>query len=278
MGGRRRTDRTAREPQPPAPAAKKQAAPTPTRKRAAAPGTAIEPPLDLAAELAGAVVIRAVAGPDAIAGAALTANALNNLHIDATTKTQVTQGLAEVLPGRALLAGTAAADRTLPPATLSALIPSAAVVAAGFDPSKISIPVPPALWQSGPNALLVHVAQVHADLADGMVQITVPVTCDQTGDVDVTVTFVTGTPDRPAGGLATTEDHPRGPADVVENWAEPLIAFAWRTLIVATSALSGGAGGDRSGRKLITAGLAVSANGVTVTPMGRHAFLPGSAL
>ena len=39
--------------------------------------------------------------------------------------------------------------------------------------------------------------------------------------------------------MTTTEDHPRGPAVVVENWHEPLIAFAWQTLLIATSAVAG---------------------------------------
>jgi hypothetical protein len=46
-------------------------------------------------------------------------------------------------------------------------------------------------------------------------------------------------------------------------------------LITATDAFSGAGGVDVAGRKLITAGLAVSANGVTVTPMARHSFVAG---
>ena len=118
---------------------------------------------------------------------------------------------------------------------------------------------------------------MRANLGDGLIEIVVPVTCDQTGDVEISVSFVTGTPDRPAGGIATTEDHPRGPAVVVENWAEPLIAYAWQTLVTATAALSSAGGTDLAGRKLITAGLAISAEGLTVTPMAPHTFLAGSA-
>jgi hypothetical protein len=133
------------------------------------------------------------------------------------------------------------------------------------------------IWSDRGNRLLVRVAGVHAQVGDGTLVLTVPVTCDQTGDVDVSVTFVTGTPDRPAGGVVTTEDHPRGPAAVVENWAEPLLAFAWQTLVSAVSAVSGAAGGDLSGRALVTAALAVNSDGLTVTPMGRHVFTAGSA-
>lgn len=215
---------------------------------------------------------RTVPGPSAIAGALLTATALQHADLDPQTKARIVKALADVLPGQPVQAGSAATDRNLPQTALAALIPSAAVVAAGFDPAKITPPVPALQWQDGANQLLVRVAGVRADLGTGMVQLTVPVTCDQTGDIDVTVTFVTGTPERPAGGIATTEDHPRGPSAVVETWAEPLIAYAWQTLVTATSALSGAGGGDFSGRDLITAALAVDPTGITVTPMGRHTF------
>jgi hypothetical protein len=215
---------------------------------------------------------RTVPGPGAVAGALVTASALERAALDPKVQAQVVKSLGDILPGQPVQAGSAAIDRSLPPASLAALISSAAVVAAGFDPAKITPPVPPLLWQDGASQLLVRVAAVHADLGNGTVQLTVPVTCDQTGDVDVTVTFVTGTPGQPAGGIATAEDHPRGPSAVVENWAEPLIAYAWQTVLTATSALSGAAGGDVSGRDLITAALSADPKGLTVTPMGRHAF------
>ena len=152
------------------------------------------------------------------------------------------------------------------------MIPGAAVTAAGLDPAKTPMPPPPVLWQDSGNQLLVQLAGVHADLGDGFVELTVPVSCDQTGDAKVTVTFVTGTPDRPTGGLATTEDRPRGPAVIVENWHEPLIAFCWHTLVIATSALSATIGSDLAGNALITGGLTATAKGLAVTPMGRHTF------
>jgi hypothetical protein len=214
-----------------------------------------------------------VPGPDAIAGAALTTQALARVNPDAAA--QVIKALGDLLPGHPVRAGSAAVDRTVPADTLTQLIPSAAIVAAGLDPAKTALPVPAVVWTSGANTLLVKPAGVTAALGVGTVDITVPVMCDQTGDTTVTVTFMTGTPDRPAGGIVTTEDHPRGPAIVVENWAEPLVAFAWHTLVAATDALSGGAGGDIAGHGLVTAALAVTKDGLGVTPMGRHAFPAG---
>jgi hypothetical protein len=59
---------------------------------------------------------------------------------------------------------------------------------------------------------------------------------------------------------------------IVENWHEPLIALAWNTLLIATSALSGVAGADRSGRALISNSLSADKDGLTVRPMARHTF------
>jgi len=214
-------------------------------------------------------VPRTVPGPDAIAGAILIRDALARLDLNEPTKAKIADAL-----GRPVRSGTAAADRAIRPDDLRVLIPSAAVTAAGLDPARTPIPPPPVLWEDGGNELLVILKGIRAEIGDGFVEITIPVSCDQSGDAEVTVTFVTGTPDRPAGGLATTEDHPRGPAVVVENWAEPLIALAWQTLLVATGAVSSAGGADFAGRDLIAAGLEVNADGLRVTPMARHTFLP----
>ena len=212
-----------------------------------------------------------VPAPEAIAGALLTQEALRDVKFNPADLPDAITGL---LPGRPLQPGKTAPLRALPPDALQRLIPSAAIVAAGLDPARTLSPAPPVLWERDGARLLIRVGAVRAELATGLVQIVVPITCDQTGDAEVTVAFVTGSADRPAGGIATTEDHPRGPAVVVEGWAEPLIAFAWQTLVVATSALSGAGGEDVSGRSLVTAGLDVSADGMQVTAMGRHTFYP----
>ena len=214
-----------------------------------------------------------VPGPEAIAGALVFTTALRRADIDQQTQQRLLKVLADALPVQPLRPGVAGNDRTVTPDTLKVLLPSAAVVAAGLDPATVVRPPPPVLWTDGVNRLLVRVGEVRADLTLGAIVVTVPVTCDQTGPAECTVTFVTGTPDRPAGGITTTEDHPRGPAEVVENWAEPLVAFAWHTLLIAVNSISSALGGDLSGQKLVTAGLSVTADGITVTPMGRHTFM-----
>jgi hypothetical protein len=216
-----------------------------------------------------------VPGPQAVAGAILARDALARADLDPQVKAQVAKQLAPILPGQITRTGSAAGDRMIAPQDLAALITGAAVTAAGMDPATTPMPPPAVLWQDSGNELLVRLAGVHADLGNGFIELTVPVSCDQTGDAKVTVTFVTGTPDRPTGGIATTENRPRGPAVIVENWHEQLIAFCWHTLVIATSALSGAVGADLAGNSLITAGLMATSKGLGVTPMGRHAFITG---
>lgn len=216
---------------------------------------------------------RGIPGPDALSGAAMFAAAFQRADLDPQTKARVLKALGDTIPLAPRGPGAAAADRSVTPDILKALIPTAAIVASGLDPAKLTPPIPAVYWEEDGNELLVKIAEVRADLRTGAVVVTIPVSCDQTGDAEVTVSFITGTPDRPAGGIATSEDHPRGPAPIVENWAEQLIALAWHTLVIATGSLSHGGGNDRSGRELVTAGFSVTADGLAVTPIGRHTFL-----
>src|SRR5680860_448823 len=82
------------------------------------------------------------------------------------------------------------------------------------------------LWRRDGDELLVDVAEVQVDLGEGLVLVTIPVECDQTGPVMVQVAFAVGSKRRPAGMLAAAEKVPRGPAVVVEGWADELTALA----------------------------------------------------
>jgi hypothetical protein len=208
-------------------------------------------------------------GASGLAGAVLLRDALARL--DDKTRAAVLKNLTDVLP-HTLAAGKVGADRAVHPGDLRALIPAAAISAAGLDPARTGEPAPPVLWERGGNRLLVLIAGVRASLGDGLLELTVPVSCDQTGDTGVTVTFATGSTKLPTGGVTVAEDHPRGPAVIVENWHEPLLAFAWQTVLFATAALAGAAGTDTAGRSLITNAITVDADGLTVTPMAPHTF------
>ena len=219
-----------------------------------------------------------VTGAPAVVSSLLLNNALQNAKIDEATRALITKSLAGILPGQVLAPGGTAAPRAVGPSDLQQLIPGAVVSAAGLDPTATSSPPPALLWEDAGNRLLVQLAGVKAAIGDGFIELAIPVSCDQAPSAEVTVTFVTGTPTNPSGGVTTTEDHPRGPAVIVETWHEPLIAFAWQVVLIATAALSGAVGTDASGRALITSDLAISKESLSVLPMAQHAFLQVNAL
>ena len=47
-------------------------------------------------------------------------------------------------------------------------------------------------------------------------------------------------------------------------------------MLIAINSVSSALGGDLSGQRLLTAALSVTADGITVTPMGRHTFMTGA--
>lgn len=146
-----------------------------------------------------------------------------------------------LLPSDPVKPGTVVDDVALTPAEAAALFPTAAALAAGVDQPGAD-PNAPVLWREGDLELLVQPAGVTARFATGVVVVTIPVSCDQTGDTQVHVTFVVGDQKRPAGLLAATEQRPFGPAVIVDAWGDNLVAYAWHVVIEVMT------NGDRAGR------------------------------
>jgi hypothetical protein len=211
-----------------------------------------------------------VQGVESLVGELLLRDATAGL--DPRLKKIVQTQLAGVLPGRLVRPGEAIEERVVRGDDAIRLLRSAVVTAAGLDPETTQDPPPPVLWEDAGRRLLVRIAAVGARFDEGLVELTIPVFCEETGEADVTVAFVTESREQPTGGMCITEDRPRGPAVVVDNWHEPLIALAWHTVLVATNALSGAIGADVAGQPLIARTLSVSREGITVTPMARHSF------
>jgi hypothetical protein len=216
--------------------------------------------------------ILATPSPTVLAGQSLLNAADLQQMLDPETLQAVEQRLAPLLPGAIVQPGVVTPPRTLAPDALQVLVRAGAVTAAGLDPARTPSPAPPVLWDQGGNQLLVDIANISVVPGDGLIDIVVPVTCDQTQAVNITVTFVTGSAESPAGGLAVTESRPRGPAAVVDVWAEPLIALAWHALVIALAALTGTGATDPAGQPLVTIGVTASANGVSLSPMARFEF------
>ncbi|MEO6712131.1 MAG: hypothetical protein ABIM89_01735 [Mycobacteriales bacterium] len=212
-----------------------------------------------------------VQGVESLAGEILYRSSAANL--DPRIRTAVEKQLSGVLPGRLIQPGQVVEPRRVGPDDLVRLLRAAAVTAGGLDPARTPDPPPPLLWVEGANRLLVRIADLGVVLDDGLIELAIPVFCDEIGESQVTVGFVTESPERPTGGLCVTEDRPRGPAVVVDTWHEPIIALAWHTLLIATGALSGVAGADVSGQSLVTSTVSVARDGLTVAPMARHSFV-----
>jgi hypothetical protein len=152
---------------------------------------------------------------------------------------------------------------------VSGLAVEAAKRAAGFfRPTRRAEVV----WVDGESELAVGLAGVRVETGDGVVVVTIPVRCDQTGEAEVHVTFAVGRPGQPAGLYATAQRRPRGPAVVVDTWAEAIVAFAWQILLGLATGLAGATGKDARGNRLVPAELEATGEGLTIVPMARHRF------
>ena len=126
------------------------------------------------------------------------------------------------------------------------------------------------VWSDGGDELAVDPAKIEVATTAGAIAVTVPVRCDETGQVTVEVTFAVGAPGSPAGLFAATSDRPRGPAVVVDRWADALIAFAWSAVLELATSVAGTIGRDAHGDRLIPGALVATDDGLEVVPVARH--------
>jgi hypothetical protein len=184
---------------------------------------------------------------------------------------------------RARCPGLVPAD-PLPPGGVGAEVPVTPealgpLVAAAAGQALPGLAAPDAvLWQQGVDALLVHLATITTAVGDGWVTVTIPVTYDQIQDAagapsqPVTVTFVMGMADRPAGLFAAAPSRPDGPAVVTERWADALTSLAWRALLDTVAGIAAAAGQDTDGSPLIPVAVAATAKGLLVQTQARQPF------
>ncbi len=126
------------------------------------------------------------------------------------------------------------------------------------------------VWSDGTNELLVAIAGMSVKTLDGLVQVTIPVSCEETGRQTILVTFATGSAKNPTGLIFATDTIPEGPPEIVEIWGEALIALAWTSVLRVLSTLANVSGADLDGAGLIPVGLAASNSGVKLLVMARH--------
>lgn len=155
------------------------------------------------------------------------------------------------------------------------LLRVAARVAAGlFRPTRRTEVV----WVSGDSELAVNIAELTVKLAEGLIRVTIPVRCDQTGSAKVAVVFAVGSARQPAGLYASTFRRPNGPALIISAWGDALVAFAWQCVIGLVSGIAGATGKDSRGNVLVPAELTASEKGLKILPMARHRFSGSSGL
>ncbi|HSQ28715.1 MAG TPA: hypothetical protein VLN49_02630 [Gemmatimonadaceae bacterium] len=134
------------------------------------------------------------------------------------------------------------------------------------------------VWVRGDSELAINLAAITAKIAAGLITVTIPVRCDQTGNASVDVFFAAGSPVQPAGLYASTLRRPSGPPLIVGVWGEALVAFAWQCVLGMVSGIAGATGKDARGNVLVPLEMAASERGLQIVPMARHRFMGSSGL
>jgi len=134
------------------------------------------------------------------------------------------------------------------------------------------------VWVEGDSELAVRMAGVQIETDDGLVTVTIPVRCDQSGPVTVEVNFAMGADDAPAGLFASTFRRPIGPRLVIDTWGDALVAYAWQCVLGMVAGLSAAVGKDSRGNLLVPAEIVASKDGLRIVPMARHRFSGSSGL
>jgi hypothetical protein len=168
----------------------------------------------------------------------------------------------DLLPRDPLPAGTVGPEVILKAAELQPLVQAAA------DPDRRGTIV----WILGDSELQVHAAKVTTQLGRGLVLVSIPVHCEETGSARIDVPFAVGDDQHPAGMFAATELRPRGPAIITGPWGDALVAYAWKILLTVARGIAEGAGRDADGAGLIPAAFAANSDTVTVLTQARHGF------
>lgn len=134
------------------------------------------------------------------------------------------------------------------------------------------------VWVQGDSELAVSLTELNVQLAEGLIRVTLPVRCDQTGAVNIEVVFAVGSAKAPSGLYASTFRRPVGPALVVDTWGEALVAFAWQAVLGMASGIAGAVGKDARGNVMVAAELAADRGVLQIVPMARHRFAGASGL
>ena len=131
---------------------------------------------------------------------------------------------------------------------------------------------PQVVWTLGRNELLVHSDKTRIRCSSGVVVITATVECDQHQPVRIPVPLGVGTRKAPSGLVMTTFTDLEGPADIVTPWHDPIVAFAWETLLETARTVAAGVGKDSRGRALVPGAIGAAPGKLLVQPIARHSL------
>jgi hypothetical protein len=134
------------------------------------------------------------------------------------------------------------------------------------------------VWVEGESELAVSLVELRVRFGTGLITVTLPVRCDQTGSVTVDVAFACGSPGAPAGLYVAAQRRPRGPELIVATWGDALVAFAWQCLLGLVSGLAGATGKDQRGNVLVPVEMIATPRALQIVPMARHRFSGSSGL
>lgn len=128
------------------------------------------------------------------------------------------------------------------------------------------------IWQNNLSELQVFASQIKLQVLEGLLVVSIPVSCDQVKSAIIQVPFAVGSAAAPAGILVATEEMPRGPDSIVKIWGEALVAFAWHALLTVLTKVASKAGVDEDGAALIPVAITAGADGIKILTQARQSF------
>lgn len=111
------------------------------------------------------------------------------------------------------------------------------------------------VWAEAGDEAVVHLARTRVSIRTGMVLIAIVLQTDDTEPTELVVPLAIGTPQDITGLLAVTPRAPEGPAGLVLQWGDAVIAAAWGALVEVVTEFTGAAGSDERGAPLQAAAL-----------------------
>jgi len=127
------------------------------------------------------------------------------------------------------------------------------------------------VWQQDGSELWVDTGTVALACREGLVTISVTVSCDQIAEpVTIAVPIAVGTKDAPSGLVMSTLTHVDGPQIISERWSDAITAFAWEALLELARRLCNNLGRDAAGLPLIPGAIASARDALLIQPMSRH--------